>query len=242
MPIYGDEKLRSIGRSVLPASRRRARSAREKRRITHHTTRSRIRDELTQWHRIGPDEFDDVDLAPLPDPQYTGSLGGIVGVMWDRRGGDRLGAIQRWATHHAESLGDDPETRTAALRRVFDDNLIGRHAISHIRRLEPFRPAHDRRDWWLERLAAEAEREAARMRRRDELLTRVIEVAAFRHAELNRAIKDGRCEGCRARRPARLFLGVHDAEAFVDDIALRGSACERSAVIEFFGLGSRSDP
>lgn len=134
--LYGPEKARDIARSILPSTRRR--SAREDAARLKRNTRRHNRQSLHTWARYD-DPYDyeghiyDYD-EPSPCHAYWGT---IKDVMWDRRNGDKLGAFQRWAPAVTKHLPNG-EARYMAVKKVLPDNLIGRHALSHIEHLEEF--------------------------------------------------------------------------------------------------------
>src|SRR5256885_8869536 len=115
MSSYGDDKRRDIARSVLPSKHRKA--ARADKRAVHGRVRARVRHAL---HNYG-DEVPDLHS----DAQRYGRYQGIRDVALDRRLGDKLGPILRWAKAKSDDLGDAPDARLAALRAMFPDGVVG---------------------------------------------------------------------------------------------------------------------
>jgi hypothetical protein len=142
MPIYGEAKTRNMARSVLPSTR--ARSARDelaaikrknRRRVRQHLSRAvtqpvnsvpgRYALEDTPAHDWDPwdEEAQDHALEYYPDK----SIGYAVR---DRRSGDKLGPIQRWAPAISAHL--EPSERYAYVAARLPKNLIGWHALTHL--------------------------------------------------------------------------------------------------------------
>lgn len=113
-----DDKITDIIRSVLPSTARK--DARKTRQLIHRAARRRVKVAF----RAG-----DVDT-------FVDIRGPIEDMVWDRRAGDKVGPIVRWALHQVRH---DPWLRDAAhaerldhFRQLLPDNTIGRHALSHI--------------------------------------------------------------------------------------------------------------
>jgi len=237
MPTYGEEKRRDMARSVLPS--RRAKGAREDKRRVHGEVRSRIRDLIVKG-----DWDNESDLAL--DPQRHKPYQGIKVVVRDRRDGDNLAPLMRWAEAKADELGDTPEERCAALRAMLPDNIVGWHAMTHVDHLDAFETNPIRNAWRY----ARADRQASYR----ENYNKVVRVAhkvfengghsAF-NIELRRAhVRTGHdrrcpvfeydadkdrmairhvvkhnvlCHTCTA--DPRLLLGAHDIDEFARDVA-----------------------
>lgn len=238
MTTYGDEKRLDMARSVLPASARARKAARAARRQVHHRTRADQRTSLaTSTHD------DDYDERPVA----TDRRGEVRENVRRRREADKLGPLIRWANANAHRLGPDPASRRTALRAILPDGIIGDHAMTHIEREPAFRVGPPP-SW----LATRRESDDDRRRRLAAALRCALVERADRFGELNALLK--------ARwvpvadhpevRP-RLLLGLHDVDAFVDDITRQWMqpvfcrACRRyhgamqvDAVREFCGTGS----
>lgn len=113
-----DEKITDVIRSVLPSTARR--DARRTRQLIHRAARRKVKVAL----RAG-----DVDA-------FVDIRGPIEDMVWDRRVGDKVGPLVRWALHQ---VGHDRRLREANLaeridhfRQLLPGSTIGRHALSHI--------------------------------------------------------------------------------------------------------------
>jgi hypothetical protein len=205
---YGEKKIKDIAEGILPATRNAARAGRKARRSIHKTARARTRMEL-----IAGD--DGVAASTL-------ARHAIVQQMWRRRQADNLSALFRWAEKTTRHISD-PEDRYLAVQAVLPNNLIGRHALSHIAYIEGFRKPGDDPDRWRYRREDAAER-AARLagehRRRVDALA---ELAAVELAAVNGWLKAHPCcprPGSHPRGTAcdcrpRLVAGIHDVDAYV---------------------------
>jgi hypothetical protein len=219
-----EEKLKDVAESVLP-SRARAR-ARGQRRIIHHRHRSEDRYALVSARR-DPDGHD--DIGGLSERRRREAIGWMVS---DRRDADNLGALLRWARARIEAdpaLAAAPvEVQVAGFRSVLPDNVIGRHALQHIRWDLTFR--QNGRGHRSYRVAGMRRRASER----DRLMHSVrVLVATGRHGDLNDAIRlhlraqaeQARPQaGDRPRRavhecPRRFLLGADDIAAFAADVA-----------------------
>lgn len=128
MPTHGEAKIKDMCESILPSTRRKG--AREDRKTVHRNTRRRVR----RWDGEN-EKFD-----PLYDPTHK-----VREIMWDRRQGDKLGGFIRWATAITKDL--PLEKRLPHIKRLLPDNLIGRHAISHLVYLDHFAVPQDHEFW-----------------------------------------------------------------------------------------------
>lgn len=130
---YGDEKVRDMMRSLLPSTSRR--TSRENAASVKRRNRRRTRQALAEWKGwTDPYEFTGhiYDYGDTPAVRYS-----IKDVMWERRDADNTAAFIRWATAKTKHL-DDPFERYAAIKKLTPDNLIGRHALSHLRWVDGF--------------------------------------------------------------------------------------------------------
>ena len=203
---YGNDKIKDIAEGILPATRNAARAARQARRQIHKTGRARAREEV----QAGGDGR----LA------WTLERHEIVQQMWRRRGADNLSALFRWAERTTRHISD-PEDRYLAVQAVLPDNLIGRHALSHVANLDGFRKPGDdfRRRYRPEDPARRAVRLAEDHRLRVAALTQLAatELGAVNawlkgHPTCPRPGSHPRGVACDCR--PRLLGGLHDVDAF----------------------------
>lgn len=204
---YGNDKIKDIAEGILPATRNAARAARKARRQIHKKGRARSREEVLAGG--------DGRLAATLERHE------IVDQMWRRRGADNLSALFRWAERTTRHISD-PEDRYLAIQAVLPTNLIGRHALSHVARLDGFRrPGDDFRRWYQPDNPA---RRAARLAEEHRL--RVVGLTEFAATELGsvnawlkahptcpRPGSHPRGVACDCR--PRLLGGLHDVDAFV---------------------------
>jgi hypothetical protein len=197
---HGPAKRRDIARSVLPSTRRAA--ARHELARLKRAARRRLRQELAHLDR--DDLVDRVDPRGYPTRE-------IRDVVWDRRLGDKLGPLLRWARATTRDLpsGD----RLDAVARVLGDDLIGRHAISRLERDSHFRRPDAPLDW-IDLLLRRSETPPADAT--PDLRRLAVEVlAGGRHADFNRWMKRHPDDAGRVR----VLLGIHDVDAFADESA-----------------------
>lgn len=134
--LYGPEKVREIARSILPSTSRRI--ARENAVMVKRVNRRRTRQTLHDWARFeDPYEFEGhVFDYNEPGGAYVSGwwgLGSIKEVVEYRREYDKLGAFLRWADAHTAHLVT-AEEKYMAVKKAMPDNLIGRHALTHLGR------------------------------------------------------------------------------------------------------------
>lgn len=204
---HGPAKRRDIARSVLPSTQRG--TARHDLADLKRQARRAVRQDLRAIAApaAAGDVVDEYDAAPFDPRRYPGA--DIRLAVDQRRGGDKLGPLIRWGRATTRHL--PLEDRLPAVSRLFDDDLIGRHAISHLELDPHFRVDHPHTRWF------------DRFRYRppaapDPGELRAIAHAALEHgehAELNRWMK---------RHPTdegavRLLAGAHDLDAFAHDCA-----------------------
>lgn len=220
-----NEKIKDMTESVLPSKRRRG--ARLDRRQIHAKERARIRAEIHAYRTAIDPEGVETDLRA--DARHE-----IARMVSDRRDADKVAPLIRWAVRRVEL---DPALRSATVadqiesfRRLLPDDLIGRHALSHIeaaleweaRQRRASEPDHHGRD------EQHAQRRAVVMR--------VLE--SGQHAQLNallwKQVVRERLQSERKvdpRRPAtvgfhyfrpstpwRPLLGIHDVDDFVEAV------------------------
>jgi hypothetical protein len=229
-----DQKIKDMCESVLPSTSRK--NAREKRRIAHGANRARERAALR---------------AARNDGDYERELGDSDGrrrnaireMVWDRRAADKVAPLVRWARVTVEEdpvlRNAAPEDVTAYFAALLPDNLIGRHAIQHIR----WGLGLDRdREVWLARSRRRwAERDAA-ARQRDLYREAVVAlVEAGRHGDVNHAVrKVRRAQIARAELDGKpveevqlvpFLAGAHAIEEFLaatqNDVRVRATILSR---------------
>jgi hypothetical protein len=127
----------------------------------------------------------------------------------ERRGADKNAPLERWAI--ASTEGVRTEDRLSKVAAVLPKNLIGAHAISHLDYRDEFDPYPEEWRWWRPRVSAGAVLAERRFLRR--ALADV--VAEGRHKAFNRFFR----AHAAMEASERLFLGVHDVEAFVEHVA-----------------------
>lgn len=136
--IYGDEKIRTMARSILPATNRK--SARQTATSIKRKNRRITRQALHDWKSyIDPYEYeghvyDYGDDAAVNDGWEAAS---IKAAMWERRRHDKLSHFIHWAISYTSSV-TDPEDRYNMMKRCLPDGLVGRHALSHLQFQEEF--------------------------------------------------------------------------------------------------------
>lgn len=137
---YGDDKVRDMCRSILPSTQRKSdrHNAERVRRRNRRTTRQTLHD----WRMAADvDDFEGhvfgYEDSPAVGGGWSECQGSIKTVMWDRREHDKLGPMLRWAVAITADI-DDPADRQEHMRAILPDNLIGRHAMGHIKFLDEF--------------------------------------------------------------------------------------------------------
>src|SRR5262249_8062663 len=141
---YGPAKRRDIARSVLPSTNRQR--ARRELAVAKRRARRLVRKDLAGLTRVpgAADVVDAYDEARF-DPLATAARSVRYAVA-DRRLDDKLGPLERWA--RAITRDVPLEDRLDAVRRVLDDNLIGRHALSHLELDDHFYVPYVHDLWW----------------------------------------------------------------------------------------------
>jgi hypothetical protein len=208
-----DEKIKDMGRSVLPSKGRKG--ARDDRRLIHKRQRTRERVAMTEYRGTADRDSVAPDLRGAVDREITA-------MVWHRRYLDKSGPLTRWA---AATIEADPVLRAASVEeqvthftRLMPDTLIGRHAVSHIA---------SELEWRARRAPAgtsapTAPGRAPRIAETERLVRQIL--AAGLHGALNsqlRRLAAGQTAWDRMTGPVphRMLLGDHDVEAFVAEMA-----------------------
>jgi len=219
-----DQKAKDMAESILPSTRRT--SARVDRRAIHARHRARQLHQLRRLELGMVDTEFDVGIE-------RARTGEVRDLVWDRRAADKIGPLQRWARVRLQrnpALRHLPlEDQVRAFAQLMPDNLIGRHAVDHIR-------------WALESDLRRAQRPNSRpapvtsphVAETAAAVHRILE--AGRHRELNdgirRLVRREEADLARARGSGRygppptiahrLLAGLHDVEAFAQTHATSG--------------------
>jgi hypothetical protein len=200
-----DEKIKDMGRSVLPSTGRVG--ARETRRTIHKRRRTRERVALAGRPLSATPEIKDTYQAE------------IAQLVFDRRQMDKVAPLIRWAR---ATIAADPvlrqatrEEQVAYFARLMPPTLIGRHAVSHIAAGLEWRGGAG----FLSRPANEP---GALVAETERLVRQILDAGL--HGTLNANLRtafDHQADLDRRRRPLprRLLLGGHDVEAFAREIA-----------------------
>jgi hypothetical protein len=151
--IYGAEKVRDMGRSILPAKRNSGRTAsRDKRRVN----RARRR-----WDKQYPD---------CPRRKHVNDMREIVMM---RRDSDHLNHFYRWSesvTAHLP-IGD----RLKYIKGILPKGLIGNHALEHLEIRTHFNPQYEPYTSKRYRQRTKEEIKAELMARADEITKTVLD-------------------------------------------------------------------
>lgn len=132
-----DQKRRDMCRSILPSTSRRA--ARNNKAILKRQHRRHIRLALRDWATYDdPYDYEGFAHEDTNRPITGGIpwLNVIQDVVDERRYHDKVGPLVRWVERIKPDLpGDTDDEKFDALRQLLPDNLIGRHALSHVDQL-----------------------------------------------------------------------------------------------------------
>lgn len=198
------EKRRDMCRSILPS-----------------TARKGARDNLAAWkrqHRRGIRQrladarhYDWLDYEGHVDIDTNRPLSGsgwdriITHIVSNRQNADKVAPLIRWVESIKPDLpGDDDVSKWYALKALLPDNLIGRHALSHVEHLfdlpesrryrSPYgpRPGESFEQY---RIRLKAERRARWDEEHEEWVTLVRTVVETRHQDLNDAYWGDPCYG-----------------------------------------------
>ena len=141
MPIYGQQKTKTMVRSVLPSRARK--TAKKRKDGLHRQNRHVIDNELRNLRGAASDviedyEFSDTDYEYYGEPHRT-NWGGYDDIVYDRRGADHLNHFERWV--YAKTKDMRPEDRYRYVKSTLS-GALGTHAMSHLYWLkhDPLRP------------------------------------------------------------------------------------------------------
>ncbi len=145
MGYYGDEKRLQMMRSLLPSKARKG--ARDARKTVHRQNRNNIKQKICHYKGKASDvmadyEEDGYDLEYFVDMHNNG----WDSVVEDRRNADKIAPYIRWATAITQDIPQ--EDRYDYMRSITPNNLIGRHALSHIEYLDHFENSHSKMSWY----------------------------------------------------------------------------------------------
>lgn len=147
MPIYGDEKKREIARSVLPSTHRKG--ARTDLRNVKQSNRTMVKHQLGLLNKglTSSDVIDNFEEASFDFGYYPDAK--INDIKWERRNGDKLGALLRWAPAQVSNIR--LRDRTSYMYSIMPDTVIGRHAVGHVDYLEEFMVPNESGYIWIYR-------------------------------------------------------------------------------------------
>lgn len=207
--LYGDPKRRQMARSILPSTARRASAARSAgiRRRSRRRTGQQLRSLIAAPGACAAAEAsDDARFDALAWPQHQ-----IKDAVWERRLNDKVAPLQRWAVAFTRDLPS--EGRLDAVRAVLPNDLIGRHAISHIDFLDHFTGhlVQRRRPATVASPRPGPDQLRAEFRR---LLAAGVLGAFNAHMKRYPCLVDGEHWH---ENPCRTLAGAHDVEAFIAD-------------------------
>lgn len=215
--IYGNEKNRQMARSILPAKRNGAQTARRTKAAINRKHRRRSNQQLNLL-RLPFDHYDDVFDDTTREIKY---------MVRQRREADKLNHFETWA----EQITRDVPVRHRLdhMREIMPTGMIGMHAMLHLRYHPAFRWAeHDQRPNY--NSDAYHLYQARRRLRIKAQVAQILETPGLQ-TKLNRQIKQDHqaYDGYRRSYPnpgePRLLYGLHDVQSFMDDI-IRGYRLE----------------
>ncbi len=159
---YGKDKTRQMVRSILPSTARKA--VRDDKRALQHKNRAELNTKLANYKGYADDvieyyEDDAEDLDHCWTPRF---MPGYDTIVRDRRESDKLNHFVRWAEKITADI--DPEERMDYMRALVPPGVIGNHALTHLRKLDPQR---DREREWYHYVLDNKPGVAERLRRRE---------------------------------------------------------------------------
>lgn len=228
--IYGDQKVKQMCRSILPSSARR--SARYDKRRIHQRERRAVSQIL---HEIDSyDSAEDCD-ADLVNPVNFGWYG-MNDVIYNRRGADKVAPFERWAVARTKDI-NEPVDRLNYIKSLLPENLIGRHAITHVEFLDEFKVDYDHVLRYFRHVKEHDEKG-------DIAKALLAALSDGRHKEINRILKEDWRTGHYSWRKKesvlcpvcfyapRLLQGTDDVHVFVEDWFSREVGNRRRTALE----------
>lgn len=194
------EKRRDMCRSILPSTRRKgaADDLAAWKRNHRRTIRHQIHDAMGyDWLDYEGTTLDVDTNRPVKGGHGWGRI--ITHLVDERRNADKIHPLRRWVEAIKDDLpGEDDEQKWAALRTWLPQNLIGRHAMSHVEDLFDLPDRWDRFRYYGSNETKEER--LARWARENETWRALVRTAVeTRHKEFNSAT----CDPC---------LGLHDVD------------------------------
>lgn len=119
--VYGDSKVRTMVRSLLPSTGRRP--ARQSKAIVARATRRSIR---SQIRSVAQDEVDLLDFGFVDFKRRRNTASNVQ----QRRNGDKVAPFVRWA--EALTSAVPVQDRLSTVARLFPPGTIGDHAKGHL--------------------------------------------------------------------------------------------------------------
>ncbi|NVJ25341.1 hypothetical protein HUW62_29365 [Myxococcus sp. AM011] len=219
----GKDKAFEMARSLLPSTKRQ--QARENRAIVTRSTRRTARTRIAQLIRA-PELAE--DCAEL-DEDASLELRWVVAR---RRDGDKVNPFIRWAKQR--TLDEPRDLRAELIRKTLPEGLIGRHALSHLKREEHFLSTIDLPRRWGVNRTPWRRKPLSDRGVMAQILRGLLQVPGGQKAfngYLKRASasswswrhgRDGRRHlVLHGHKTPRLLMGVHDVLTFLDDVGVR---------------------
>jgi hypothetical protein len=144
MPVYGKEKNKQMGRSILPSNARKQIKKRKDglHRQNRHIVNSSLHTLRGQASNVIDDyEDDNTDFEYYVEPHRSND--GWSDIVYDRRTADHLNHFEVWAYERTKHMR--PQDRWSKLSTMIDGDLIGYHAMTHLEFLK--HDPLDRNNW-----------------------------------------------------------------------------------------------
>jgi hypothetical protein len=127
-----NNKRHDMARSILPSSRRSG--ARNDKRNESQRYRRTVNNIINTFDMANVDDYDAFHADMVENE--TWHKRNVKELVSSRRDGDKINPVQVWAVAVTKDMRI--EDRTSYMRGILPDNLIGRHALSHIENLDEF--------------------------------------------------------------------------------------------------------
>lgn len=196
-------KVKDMIRSILPSTYGGA--VRDKA-LLKRTVRRSVRVDVRR---------DDLETAPID----LGREAYVQPVVWHRRAADKLNHFMRWC--EAMTKGMTREEKLGAIKGLLPKSLIGQHAYGHWKRHCEPRRGFTRYRTWAQRLQSMTDSLRFRLRR-------ALENDPTLLGRLNAAIKRRKDP----LMPRRMLHGIHDVDAFAEDVVHGPYATEYDTSIQ----------